>query len=196
MAKEILAVKLQPINDDLIKRIRSLLSLDDLEVLIGPATKNQRFYLRQQTLQALKDRNIFAEENKILNLETLPTLNKGDFSLSHSREFQGLMLSQKHQYLGFDIEDPGRVAPAIALRISNSSELQAAPQPSLLWVAKEAAFKVFSKSQGAQLISNIQLNHWTLLTKGMFAVHAHFRESSIEGFAICTNSCFYSGFKS
>ena len=189
-------MSLHPLEDEHLKTLRQILRLDDLEIFIGHATPNQRSELRQQVINTLKDKGIAIDQEEMLNLEHLPRLNKGDLSLSHSQKHQGFLFSQKCSFAGFDIEDPGRVSDPIIKRVSKEKEVQSAPDPSLLWVAKEAAFKMFSKTMGAKLLSEVSIDHWMPITDGVFAVRATFGKHSQDGFACALSDCFYSGFKS
>lgn len=189
-------MRLVTIDSELLKTLRHLMKLDDLEIRIGPATENQRLDLRQQMVEFLKTKKIHFNKEGLLNLESIPTLDNGDISLSHCKGFQGLIWSTRSAFVGFDIEDIGRISEAIVLRVSDASQLQTAPSHSLLWVAKEAAFKVFSKEQGAKLLSDVRLDQWVPLEKGLYAVRAQYFDHSIFGFAKSASDCYYSGFKS
>jgi hypothetical protein len=88
------------------------------------------------------------------------------FSLSHSPEWGGFACVSSLCGIGFDIEDGARFAGArgraIARRVAvDARELEEAPSPGLLWVAKEAAFKSlrFAGRQPAT-ISQICVYNW------------------------------------
>lgn len=187
---------LKKVDENILETFRRTLRLEDLDVFIGDASPNPRPDLRKQLVEILEQKKITHNSQQLLDLNQIPRLSEGDVSLSHCPKFQGMMITQKTSCIGFDIEDPDRVTTELALRVSDEVQLQSAPGPALLWVAKEAAFKAFSKSHGARLLSEISLNHWMPLTEGLFAVKATFGKHSADGLAHGLSGCFYSGFKS
>lgn len=187
---------LKQVDESILESFRRTLRMEDLDIFIGDATPDPRPDLRKQLVEVLEVKKIPHNSQQMLDLNQIPRLSKGDVSLSHCPKFQGLMISQKDGCIGFDIEDPDRVTSELALRVSDEEQLQRAPNPAILWVAKEAAFKALSKSHGARLLSEISLNQWIPLTEGFFAIKATFGKHSAVGAACMLSNCFYSGFKS
>ena len=189
-------MNLKQVDEKVLENFRRTLRLEDLDIFIGRATSSPRPDLRKQLVEVLEQKEIAHNTQQMLNLDQIPRLNEGDVSLSHCPKFQGLMISQKSGHLGFDIEDPDRVTTELALRVSDNDQLQRAPDPASLWVAKEAAFKALSKSHGAKLLSEISMNQWMPVAEGFFVVKATFGKHSADGLVHCLSGCFYSGFKS
>lgn len=130
---------------------------DEVKLHISEAFSSQlpdsRLKLRMQI-----ERTLLGAE--ALDLHQLPRHNLYTISVAHNPQL-GLFAWAPNQYeLGIDIEICERVNMATVNRVSNLDEVQAAPSPAHLWVAKEAAFKAHSKMNGTKLTSDIVVCDW------------------------------------
>lgn len=92
------------------------------------------------------------------DLSAPPKSNIFSISVSHCSGLGGFALVPLPHSIGFDIEVADRVKDAIATRISTPEERTEAPAPSLLWAAKEAAYK--------SLLGSGQPPHFTVVVTG------------------------------
>jgi hypothetical protein len=88
----------------------------------------------------------------------------GHSSISHATGAGGYAyLPELNYQIGFDVELRSRVRPALVNRIcKNKDELLAARLPENLWVAKESAFKALQGETQPKVISEIEIDHWTM----------------------------------
>lgn len=117
------------------------------------------------------------EVSSLLNLQDRPRLPRYAISISHCPSAGGWAIQERATHLGLDIEVRSRVSSAIVGRLSTASELAEAPEPALLWVAKEAGFKAFQSHQPVRLTSQLQIMDWQKLAIERF----EFRVRGPEG---------------
>lgn len=108
--------------------------------------EKQRGDLRKVLVKALEKESKKSlpqeEKDTLLDLNKQPKSTFTSLALSHCPTLGGIVFCfNKKIALGFDVERTSRVTHKTIKRISEQKELSLAPQPSLLWVAKEAAFK-------------------------------------------------------
>jgi hypothetical protein len=151
------------------------LDLEDAELQVGREwasdAKDHRQLLRAAVAAKLNLNE--AQRFDLMNLSCPPRVEGVSISLSHCPRAGGFLLwPQKSAQIGFDLEDPGRIQGAVVERISTLAELNAAPSPALLWVAKEATFKsLFGPSQPAA-ISTIFVAKWESIEPSIWGFHA------------------------
>lgn len=106
-------------------------------------------------------------------------------SLSHCPAAGGFayLSPESNTHVGFDVEDPDRVTVEVVARISRDEEVQMAPDPASLWVAKEATYKALPKEIQPLVIGQIEIHNWLTLghnfytfTGGVFGSQ-HFRNA-------------------
>ncbi|MFM6930058.1 MAG: 4'-phosphopantetheinyl transferase family protein [Bdellovibrio sp.] len=97
---------------------------------------------------------LHAERDKILSQST----DKLYSSISHTKGMGVLVLC--HKPLGVDVELISRIHKGVVERVSNSEELQTAPDLSALWTAKEAAFKATREYNQPSVLSDISIGDW------------------------------------
>ena len=106
-------------------------------------------------------------DKSLLNLNEFPKISDPYVSISHTQGCTGWVSCD--QPIGFDIERTDRnIKLETLLRISKESELNEAPNPLALWVAKEAAFKSLWRSNSPRLISEIEVQQWECLKSNLF----------------------------
>lgn len=121
---------------------------------------------RQMLRQALWDRipeQLRADlaEPEFLNLEKPPHASLFTCSIAHCGTMGGFVFSLTNRYqLGFDLEDESRADAAVVKRISTTQEMDQAPSPAHLWVAKEATFKSLLGPLQPNVLSQIQVHNW------------------------------------
>ena len=94
----------------------------------------------------------------LADLNILPESIDGFFSISHSPKLGGFSYSNlKH---GFDLEAIERISKPVIQRTCTSDEVDSAPNPKFLWVAKEAALKAVSKNKGEFLVTDLVCENW------------------------------------
>lgn len=98
---------------------------------------------------------------KISDPQKLPELSYAQISISHCPQLGGFAVNPGTNRVGFDIEVEGRVSEAVAARIGSPNEVEAAPDPTSLWVAKESAFKAMHRHVlEPTTISEIEIFNW------------------------------------
>lgn len=127
----------------------------------------QRYFLRKTLIQKIKllypQKLCIKQENTLLNLNTPPALNGASISITHSQQIEGFILASPFKYsLGFDLEILERAKTKTVLRISNKQELNKAPSNSILWSAKEAAYKSIKLS--CIYITQVEIFDWEPIT--------------------------------
>lgn len=101
---------------------------------------------------------------KLLTPGTRPNCSFATISVSHCPVLGGFVFSFNQKItLGLDMEQSHRVNEQLMGRLSKTEELQKAPDPSLLWAAKEAAFKCLTPEQN-RLIKHISITKWKKIT--------------------------------
>ena len=108
---------------------------------------------------------------KLLTPGTRPDCSFAAISVSHCPVLGGFVFSFNSEVaLGLDMEQSHRVNEQLIGRLSNTEELRKAPDPSLLWAAKEAAFKCLILEQN-RLIKHISITEWEQTASSSY----HFR---------------------
>lgn len=122
----------------------------------------QRLNLRRELCRLAQVPAGSSLETDLLKLEKLPTLSHGFASLSHCDE-DGVVAYCENP-IGVDLEQIARVQEKLALRVSKPEEIKGARNPASLWVAKEAAYKALKSFAQPQLLSQIEISGWKMLT--------------------------------
>lgn len=96
---------------------------------------------------------------KLADLTKLPIASVGYFSISHNQNMGGFSYSNcKH---GFDFEQVQRISINVIKRVCSEEEIQQAPRPEFLWVAKEAAVKALTENNRSEfLITDNICENW------------------------------------
>lgn len=132
----------------------------DLNKSWGAEHPTHRLDIRQGILMKFPQ----ADSQQLLNLQNPPsrplgTSDSPSFSVSHTIGLGGYAASA-HGSVGFDIELVNRVTAKIAARVSIGEELALAPNPSVLWVAKEATFKSLLPLRQPSTLSQFETFRW------------------------------------
>jgi hypothetical protein len=182
----------------ILDQIRISIDLHDLNLCllsIADSSTNTRLDLRKYLLKTWA---LTEDSTQILDLSQPPKLTKGDLSLAHSPPYAAAAITRGPYFIGVDCEPKGRVTNKIMSRISSTTELQATPDPTALWVAKEAAFKGLSKGIGVRLQSDVLIDHWRSVSTGFWScqasVHAP-QAATIGGIVASLTDCYLSIFK-
>lgn len=118
-------------------------------------------------------------EEKLGDLNHPPQAPGQLISISHCRNLGGYAWLAQTGRLGFDVEELTRLKVATVQRVSTPSEFALLPEPAtLLWVAKEAAFKALAPLVGLNTISQISIDHWQNLGGDNWLFQADFAASS------------------
>lgn len=116
--------------------------------------------IRQDLFRIYKDESL-------LDLSQAPQTTDPYISISHTTGRSGWVSHPRA--IGFDIEKSDReIKKSVILRVSKAEELQSAPSPIALWVAKEAAFKSLWRSHQPQVISQIEVSGWSRINSNLF----------------------------
>jgi len=107
--------------------------------------------------------------------------NKLQYSISHCPVIGGFIcLSPKsRQRIGLDLEDPNRVNEKNMGRISSAEELEKAPDPASLWVAKEAFYKSLPLELQPLIISQTEITKWVRLKRNMYTFWGNQKETQL-----------------
>jgi 4'-phosphopantetheinyl transferase EntD len=123
-----------------------------------------------------------ADLDQIENLKTPPRPANWSLSVSHTLDLGGWLATPRPLSVGFDIEDTRRLQSRLIERICTAEEVAAAPDPLLLWSAKEASYKCLETGQ-PQVITDLTLRSWKADGPG-FGFEAAYATCRIDGFAI------------
>ncbi|MBK7960691.1 MAG: hypothetical protein IPK04_05450 [Bdellovibrionales bacterium] len=128
-------------------RFREILQCPSLEIRLSREWGAEHSTHRQDIRQGILNSFPTLNSLEILNLSQAPvttpataSLPHPRFSISHATGLGGFAVSLQGS-VGFDIEVVARVTSKIAHRVAIGKELELAPNPAVLWVAKEAIFK-------------------------------------------------------
>ena len=127
----------------------------------------ERKELRQKLIDQMKSHIDYKKHktvfnwSRLLKIGTKPVCPFASLSISHCGDLGAcLFVFDKTLSIGFDVEHKKRITKAIVDRISSKKEVQQAPSPSLLWVAKEASFKCLSDNKAPLLLSDCLISKW------------------------------------
>lgn len=124
----------------------------------GSTQPNYRTEIRNYLSEYFSSHFTRQQLAQLPDLNHRPEATTGFFSISHAQQWGGLSYSlQRH---GLDIENKKRISQQILRRTSTEKELTYAPQPELLWVAKESAFKALSHQDPNLMITGIECTDW------------------------------------
>lgn len=159
-------------NQDTLELIRKQLGDSRLICEINPSwssnQKNHRFTLRHKMFSTLQSLN-WSHDTSLQQPGQNSPRNKLQYSISHCPITGGFIcLSPKSkQNVGFDLEDPSRINTKNVRRISSIRELERAPDPASLWVAKEALYKSLPPGIQPPVISQVEITKWAILEKNV-----------------------------
>jgi 4'-phosphopantetheinyl transferase EntD len=112
-------------------------------------------HIRQDIISNYSPLLSSSEKRRILNINTLPTVENLFFSISHNKSIGGYAACD--QRIGFDIEEVSRLSSESVTRVCTPIELTACPDFKLLWSAKESAIKLFKTEL---VMSDIEILSW------------------------------------
>ena len=165
------------------KFIHDKLSLED--------RKEFRHFL----VEKIKAQNFYKDLplDHLLKAGSRPELSFLALSISHCKNLACFVFSPKDDSpseklsIGLDIEKTSRVSRQIVSRISSPREKS--PSPSLLWTAKEASFKCFSKKKQALLLSDCFISNWKKSPfEKTYLFKAESKGKKVQGFACFIDS--------
>lgn len=129
----------------------------------GPTWK-KRVEMRNLLVKTLKGslKNFPEDYGKKLLTPGIPPRIPGiSISISHCPVFGGFVFSPgKDISLGLDIEKADRVSFRSVKYVSGFREIEETPEPSFLWVAKEAAFKSVPLKWGIFFLKDFFIFNW------------------------------------
>lgn len=136
---------------------------------LGSATNDHRLLVRQLLTASLRSRQLEAPEDllDVSNACAHPSLN---ISISHTTDASLFGWVNSPSRLGVDVEERSRLKVRTVTRVCSKDELSLAPDPLLLWPAKEAAFKAVSPL--ATVLSHIEIHSWAPLDKERWSFQA------------------------
>lgn len=157
-----------------IKRIQTLLGLNQLYFCSSPEwgsqNKNYRSLIRQELKKVMTSLSPSEMQlDQIEDLNILPTTTSASISISHCPQLGGFAISERQQHIGIDIEVRARIGSSHIQRISTEEEIQAAPELSFLWGAKEAGFKALSDNVLApKVLRQLHIVNWNRYHENLF----------------------------
>ncbi len=92
------------------------------------------------------------------DLTLIPETSQGYFSISHCQSVGGF--SYSNWVHGFDVEVLVRISNPIITRTSSEAERTNAPDIKFLWVAKEAAFKAYGRTDSQLIMTDFICEKW------------------------------------
>lgn len=106
------------------------------------------------------------------DMDEPPRPKKWSVSISHTKGFGAWIAIPRPLRVGLDIEDPARVTQAVIERTCSPDEMEAAPELSYLWCAKEAYYKSLEGDQ-PDAITQISIGDWNDLGGGLYGYRGH-----------------------
>lgn len=147
-------------------RFREILQCQSLEIRLSREWGAEHSTHRQDIRQGILNSFPTLNSLEILNLSQAPVMTPATvslphprFSISHTTGLGGFAVSLQGS-VGFDIEVVARVTSKIAHRVAIGKELELAPNPAVLWVAKEAIFKGLRPFLQPTTLSQIETICW------------------------------------
>ncbi len=146
-------------------------------------SSEHRQVLRSALLTALKEPGRFPhlklaakDEDNINDLTAPPQIEHFSISVSHCPLVGGFVICPIHDgHVGLDLEDRTKVTPEIVARMCSEEETFLAPDPALLWAAKEATFKSLLKASQPKALSEIVLLNWYTIESKIWGFNAQIR---------------------
>ncbi len=129
----------------------------------GAGQLQSRQRIRQSIFSTL-DELTESDTGAILDLSHPPRPDYWCVSISHCDSGGGWLATRRPQQIGWDCEAKSRIQLAVIERVSQTKELETAPDPAYLWSAKEAFFKALEDEQPA-VLSNLTIESWTRTSK-------------------------------
>ncbi len=153
--------------DDLIKQAKSQFPdhtfFIDQSTHWGSSSPDYRTELRRSLNKYFQVYHPDQVNPTLTDLKKLPVTEKFFISISHCPEFGGFVICTKP--VGFDVERLDRLKKEIIERVCSEKELADAPEPQLLWSAKEAVFKC---SHLYKVLSDAKIDQWQTSQNDMF----------------------------
>ena len=122
---------------------------------------------------------------KLLTPGTRPNCSFAAISVSHCPVLGGFVFSFNREIsLGLDMEQSHRVNEQLIGRLSKAEELRQAPDHSLLWAAKEAAFKCMipDMTPGQNpLLKHVFISEWTQTVPNSYHFCFQIKNQSTKG---------------
>lgn len=154
------------------RQLLSFLDLDDARLEISKSwsagSENYRSQLRLALLDSLTDKSNFPgleisniAAAAINDLSAPPKVVGYSISISHCPIAGGFLVSPINDgQVGLDLEDRAKVSREIVLRMGDESEVLLAPEPAVLWAAKEATFKSLLGPSQPSALSQVKIAGW------------------------------------
>lgn len=121
----------------------------------GSSTSDYRTELRRSLKKYFQIYYPDQVNSTLTDLKKLPVTERFFISISHCPEFGCFVVSSKP--VGLDVERLDRLKKEIIERVCTEKELADAPEPQLLWSAKEAVFKC---SHVYKVLSDAKIDQW------------------------------------
>lgn len=103
------------------------------------------------------------------DLSRIPQHEDFHISISHCRTFGGYTYIPKSYIIGFDVECLNRVTTKIINRIKNPKDnFETVVNPAFVWVAKEAAFKAIQNLAHINVIQEVIIHSWNMISANVF----------------------------
>lgn len=155
-------------------------------------SKKLKYSLQENPLFDLSEREAFKQDTlkqnkgKFLKVLLQPAESLitpfATISIAHCPKLGGFIFSFDNRFsLGFDMELSYRPTQKLLSRVSKEKELNEAPLPSLLWTAKEAAFKCANQAliPKPQFLKHCLISGWRQIKKRAYQFDFH-RENHKE----------------
>ena len=120
---------------------------------------------------------------ELLTPGTRPHCSFAAISVSHCPVLGGFIFSFNRKIsVGLDMEQSHRVNEQLIGRLSKAEELKQAPDPSLLWAAKEAAFKCTTEQN--LLVKHVFISEWTRTAPDSYHFHFQIKNQNTKGHGV------------
>lgn len=127
------------------------------------------------------------DRQKLADLSQPPRVSAWSVSISHAPNLGGWLAVPRPHRVGLDVEKYDRLKANLIRRTSSSEEMQAAPDPLLLWSAKESLYKSLEDAQ-PPAFSQILIDTWQTATDGFFLFEGGFNHHRARGLVIHSDS--------
>ena len=151
--------------------------------IVNIYAKLKSYYERHKNtyFKNYKEVLITSELNQLLKPATPLKSSLAAISISHSPFMGAFVFSNKANIsIGLDIEIADRVSVRVIHRVSSNKEIKQAPDNTMLWAAKESAFKCISTYQNLISLKECLISNWVKAKNATYYFNFHCLSSASQ----------------
>lgn len=132
--------------------------------------ENYKAVIREALKVQIADLNL---NPRGLKLDSQPPQHpEVSISFSHNPKLGGFILTDKSMSIGLDVEIQERITAKVLARTCEQFEIEQAPKPECLWVAKESTFKALVNDNQPPTITQIRISDWLKVNENTYLFKA------------------------